>query len=136
MKKTQIALLIFLVIALAVIISMVYQADTYSSFDVARNNPGKEFHIIGILNMEKPVEEIIIGNTLLLTFYMIDDKGYESKVHHLGQKPTDFEKSDQIVLIGKFEEDVFVATSLLLKCPSKYKTEGVESDKDKDMDMV
>jgi cytochrome c-type biogenesis protein CcmE len=126
MKISQITILIFLVIALAVIISMVYQADTYSSFEIAKNNPGKEFHIIGVLNTEMPVKEIVTGNTLLLTFHMIDDKGFEAKVHHLGPKPIDFEKSDQIVLIGKFQEDVFVATSLLLKCPSKYKTEGVE----------
>ncbi|MBS4013504.1 MAG: cytochrome c maturation protein CcmE [Bacteroidetes bacterium] len=126
MKKTQIALLLFLVVVLAVIISMVYQADTYSSFDIARNNAGKEFHIIGVLNTDMPIEEIVTSNTLLLTFYMNDDKGYEAKVHHLGPKPTDFEKSDQIVLIGKFEEDVFVASSLLLKCPSKYKKEGMD----------
>ena len=58
MKKTHIAALIFVVIAIAAIITTVYDADTYASFAEAREHPGRQFHIIGELNPEKPVEAI------------------------------------------------------------------------------
>ena len=37
-------------------------------------------------------------------------------------KPQDFEKSEQIVVIGKMEAGNFVASDILMKCPSKYNT--------------
>jgi cytochrome c-type biogenesis protein CcmE len=35
-------------------------------------------------------------------------------------KPQDFEKSEKVVVIGSMKNDEFIASSLLLKCPSKY----------------
>ncbi len=120
MKKTHIAALIFVVIAIAAIITTVYDADTYASFAEAREHPGRQFHIIGELNPEKPVEEKVEQNTLTFSFYMLDRDGEESKVIYFGGKPQDFEKLDQIVLVGSYNHDNFVASQLLLKCPSKY----------------
>ncbi len=120
MKKTHIAGLVFIVIAIAAIISTVYEADTYSSFAQARENPGKQVHIIGELNAEKPVLETIENDALVFSFYMFDSAGEESKIVHYGPRPQDFEKLEQIVLVGKFKDDMFVASELLLKCPSKY----------------
>ncbi len=120
MKKTHIAALIFVVIAVAAIITTVYDADTYSSFAEAREHPGRQFHIIGELNPDKPIEEKIEQNTLIFSFYMFDNDGEESKVIYFGGKPQDFEKLDQIVLVGSYNQDNFVASQLLLKCPSKY----------------
>lgn len=120
MKKNQIIALIFIVIAIGAIISTIYNADTYASFAEARMNPGKEFHIIGDLSRDKPIEEGVFGGSLQMSFYMKDSHGDETRVVYFGNKPQDFEKSDQVVLIGRFEGDAFVASSLLLKCPSKY----------------
>ena len=120
--------LVFIVIAIGAIISTMYNSDTYASFEVARKHPGREFHIIGELLRDKPIEEKIIDNTLLLTFYMTDKQGGESQVNYLGAQPQDFDKSDQVVLIGKFENDKFIATSLLLKCPSKYNPDDLQME--------
>lgn len=126
MKKTHIIALVFIVVAIGAIISTVYNADTYASFEEARKHPGREYHIIGELLKDKAIEERVVGNSLLLTFYMTDNQGGESKVHYQGARPQDFEKSDQVVLIGKFEDDLFIATSLLLKCPSKYNPDDLQ----------
>jgi len=126
MKKTHIIGLIFIVVAIGAIISTVYNSDTYASFEDARKHPGREFHIIGELIKDKPIEEKIVSNTLMLTFHMTDNQGGESQVTYFGARPQDFEKSDQVVLIGKFEDDLFIATSLLLKCPSKYNPDDLE----------
>ncbi len=123
MKKTHIAALVFLVIAVAAVITTVYDAETYASFPIAQNNPGKQYHIIGELNPDKPVTETIEDNALIFSFYMFDDKGNESKVVHMGARPQDFEKLDQIVIVGQHAQEAFVASQLLLKCPSKYEEE-------------
>jgi len=128
MKKTHILGLIFIVIAVGAIISTVYKADTYASFEQARQHPGREFRIIGELLKDKPIEERIEGNTLLLTFHMTDNQGGESQVNYFGARPQDFDKSDQVVLIGKFHEEMFIATSLLLKCPSKYNPDDLQME--------
>jgi len=127
-KKTHIAALIFIVIAIGAIITTVYDADTYSGFSEARANPGREFHIIGELNRDKPVEEKVINNTLRFSFHMFDNEGKESQVLYFGGKPQDFEKLDQIVLVGQYDqEEMFIASRLLLKCPSKYNADAFES---------
>lgn len=127
MKKTHIAALIFLVIAIAAIIGTVYEADTYADFAHAREHPGRQFHIIGELEKDMPIEENIEKNALFLSFYMKDQKGEQSRVIYFGGKPQDFEKSDQVVLIGRYEQDTFVASQLLLKCPSKYNQNEFET---------
>lgn len=120
MKKSQILVLIFVVVAIGAIISLVYNADTYSSFSEARMHPGREVHIIGDLLRDFPIEEKVVNNTLMLTFHMQDKDGESAEVIYFGNKPQDFEQSDEVVLIGRYEGDQFVASSLLLKCPSKY----------------
>ncbi len=126
MKKTHIIAILFIVVALGAIISTVYNIDTYSSFSEALEHPGREFHIIGQLNRQKPIEEKLLDNALVMTFYMTDSQGDESQVMYYGSKPQDFEKSDQVVLIGKYLDDRFVASSLLLKCPSKYSADDFQ----------
>lgn len=128
MKKTQLIGLIFIVVAIGAIISTVYKADTYSNFEEARQHPGREFHIIGELVTGKPVEEVVEGNSLTLRFFLKDNNGEESEVFYLGGKPQDFEKSDQVVMIGKYADGHFIASSLLLKCPSKYNPDDLQPE--------
>jgi cytochrome c-type biogenesis protein CcmE len=51
---------------------------------------------------------------------MIDGKGNNRKVVYNNSKPQDFEKSEQVVLVGSMKGEEFQASSMLLKCPSKY----------------
>jgi cytochrome c-type biogenesis protein CcmE len=53
-------------------------------------------------------------------FSLIDNKGISKQVVLHKSKPQDFEKSEQIVLIGKMEGNDFHANDILMKCPSKY----------------
>ncbi len=121
MKRNQIVGLVFIAVALGAIVSTVYQSDTYASFADARDNPEREFHIIGELVPGQPIEEEVVDNTLTLRFHLSDGHGGTAEVLYFGGKPVDFERSDQVVLIGSYEDEVFLASSILLKCPSKYK---------------
>lgn len=120
MKTIHIIIILVLVVAVAVVISTLSDTSTYSDFAEASRKPGKEFHIIGKLNRDKPVEYDAQKNANQFSFYMIDDKGLEKRVTYTNTKPQDFEKSEKVVVIGSMKGDEFKATSLLLKCPSKY----------------
>lgn len=120
MKTKHIILIILLVVAVAVVISTMTDSGTYSDFTEAAKKPGKELHIIGTLNREKPVEYDARKNANEFSFFLIDEKGVEKKVIYNNAKPQDFEKSEKVVIIGSMQGDHFRAKSLLLKCPSKY----------------
>jgi len=123
MKKAHIFILVFVVAAIGVILSLFANTSTYTDFSAAVENPGKEFHVIGKLVKEKPIVYDTKVDANKFTFYMTDQKGAERLVTYKGAKPQDFEKSEQVVVIGKIENNEFKASSLLLKCPSKYNDE-------------
>jgi cytochrome c-type biogenesis protein CcmE len=123
MKKTHIFILVFVVAAIGVILSLFANTSTYTDFSAAVDNPGKEFHVIGKLVKDKPIVYDTKVDANKFTFYMTDQKGVERQVTYKGAKPQDFEKSEQVVVIGKIDNNSFEASSLLLKCPSKYNDE-------------
>jgi cytochrome c-type biogenesis protein CcmE len=59
------------------------------------------------------------------SFFIKDSKGMEKKVILFAAKPQDFELSEQIVVTGQMKGEVFYASDLLMKCPSKYKDEEI-----------
>jgi len=120
MKTIHIIIIVVIVVAIAVVVTTVTDSSTYSDFTEAALKPGKELHIIGKLNRNKPIEYDAMKNANQFSFYLIDDKGLEKKVIYNNAKPQDFEKSERVVIIGTMKGDNFVAKSLLLKCPSKY----------------
>ncbi|HEX7412204.1 MAG TPA: cytochrome c maturation protein CcmE [Bacteroidales bacterium] len=120
MKTYHIVLIVIIVMAIGVIISTFTDTSTYTNFKEAGRYPGKEFHIIGKLIKDKPIVYDSKVNANQFSFFMRDDKGIEKQVIYRGSKPQDFEKSEQVVVMGTMEGETFSAKSLLLKCPSKY----------------
>jgi cytochrome c-type biogenesis protein CcmE len=120
MKTYHIILIIIVVIAIGVIISTFTDTSTYSNFTEAGKYPGKEYHIIGKLSKDKPIVYDSKVDANRFSFYMRDEKGLVKQVVYRGTKPQDFEKSEQVVVMGCMEGETFKASSLLLKCPSKY----------------
>ena len=123
MKTIHIIIIIALVIAVAIVITTLTDTNTYSDFNNASASPEKEYQIIGKLDKNKPIEYDAQKDANQFSFYMIDDKGIEKKVIYNKPKPQDFEKSEKVVITGSMKNDEFHATSLLLKCPSKYKAD-------------
>src|SRR5262245_1032677 len=111
MKKTHIAAIIFIAIAIGAILSSVADSGTYADFALASANPGKEFHVVGKLSKERELYYNPHENANIFSFYIIDSKGDEKKVVFNGTKPQDFERSEQIVIIGKMSGSEFHASS-------------------------
>ena len=120
MKRTHIIGIIVIAIAIGAIMTTVADSSTYASFKVSIENPGKEFHVVGQLNKEAEMNYDPQVDANLFTFNLIDNEGVERKVHFKGSKPQDFERSEQVVLIGQYNGDHFEASKILMKCPSKY----------------
>lgn len=123
MKKLHIILIVLIAAAVGVILSTLTDASTYVSFEEAFNMPGKEFHVVGKLDENAEMVYNPEVDAQLFTFNMVDNKGEVKKVFLHKAKPTDFEKSEQIVLIGKTQNGEFHARDVLMKCPSKYNGE-------------
>jgi cytochrome c-type biogenesis protein CcmE len=129
MKKTHIILIVIIAVAIGAILTTLNNTSTYASFQEAKDSPNSEFHIVGKLDKEKETVYDPKINANLFTFYMKDNKGMESKVVLHKNKPQDFERSEQIVLIGKMQGNEFHASEILMKCPSKYNDGKPQEDK-------
>ena len=122
MKKIHVLGIIFIAVAIGAIFTTLSTpfTSTYASFAEAASETGREFHVVGKLNKDKKQIYEPKVNPNLFTFYMVDNKGAECEVILHKNKPQDFERSEQIVLIGKMQNQVFEASDILMKCPSKY----------------
>ena len=119
MKKSSIFGLVVIAIAIAVIISTYSSTSTYGTFNDAKNS-SSALHVVGRLDKQKELNYDATKDANYFSFFMKDSKGQECKVVYTGTKPQDFERSEQIVLVGQMEGGEFHASSILTKCPSKY----------------
>lgn len=120
MKKLHILGILVIAVAIGVIFVSLKNTSTYADFTEAFSNPDKEFHVVGKLDKSQPQIYDPKINPDEFMFSMIDNKGVIKQVVLHKSKPQDFEKSEQIVLIGKMEAGNFHANDILMKCPSKY----------------
>ncbi|MCC5916991.1 MAG: cytochrome c maturation protein CcmE [Cryomorphaceae bacterium] len=126
MKKTHIIALVLIFTAIGVVISTLSDSGTYIDFRSAQINMGKTYTVIGELDKGGEIKYDARNN--LLTFYAIDKIGEVSKVYYRDVKPTDFERSEDITMKGFATDSGFVATEILLKCPSKYNEQNNLAD--------
>ena len=125
MKKYYVIGIILIVSAIAIFISAAQDMSTYATFEDASRN-GKTVKIAGTLVKDMEMVYNPAEDPNYFSFYMEDAAGDKQQVVLLREKPQDFELSEQIVLTGKMAGDAFVASDILLKCPSKYKDEELQ----------
>ena len=120
MKKLHVIGIVIIALAIGVIFVSLKDTSTYADFSEAISNPDKEYHVVGKLDKSQPQIYEPKINADQFMFSMIDNKGLSKRVVLHKSKPQDFEKSEQLVLIGKMEGQEFHANDILMKCPSKY----------------
>ncbi len=123
MNRNIIIALLLIAVGITVFITASKDVSTYASFEVARN--GDKVKIVGQLSKDKPMEYDPQNQPNEFSFFMKDTEGKEKKVILHQPKPQDFEMSEQIVVTGELVGDVFNASEILMKCPSKYKNEEI-----------
>jgi cytochrome c-type biogenesis protein CcmE len=65
--------------------------------------------------------------TKKFTFKIRGEDGEVLTVVYDGAKPGNFDQASHVVCVGKYENGIFHAKELLVKCPSKYQPEGNNS---------
>jgi cytochrome c-type biogenesis protein CcmE len=125
MKKGSILGLVTIAVAIAVIISLYSKTSTYGSFSDAKKT-AVELHVVGHLDKQKELYYDAAKDANYFSFYVKDKQNEECKVIFTGTKPQDFERSEQIVLTGKMVGNEFHATTILMKCPSKYTQDKID----------
>ena len=127
MKKTHIIGIGVIALAIIIIISTLGDASTYVTFkeasEMAKDGEDKSIHVVGKLPKNERGEILGIDESpdkLSFSFMLNDNNNQQEKVYYNNPVPADFMKSEQVVIIGGYRNDVFVAKQILLKCPSKY----------------
>ena len=120
MKKSHIIILLLIAVCIGIVFFSLNSSETYASFTESDKHHSKVYHVVGKLDRSKDIVYDPQSDANLFTFYLVDKDGVEKKVFLHKAKPQDFDKSEQIVVIGKMQEDGFHAKDLLTKCPSKY----------------
>ena len=130
MKRTHI---IFLVGIAALIVGLiVFSAGDFSTYETiqsAQKKMGKSVTIIAKVDKTAPIEYDPIKNSNYMSFYAMDSLGGKTKVVYHNSKPTDFERSERVVLTGVMKNEHFECSKILLKCPSKYKDDKKELER-------
>jgi cytochrome c-type biogenesis protein CcmE len=123
-KLMPVLIMALIGVGVILLISASKDMSTYSTFAQVKNS-GETTKVVGILAKDKPMYYNAEENPNLFKFYMTDQSGEVHQVTLKSAKPQDFELSEQVVATGTFVGDEFVASSILMKCPSKYKNEEV-----------
>ena len=133
MKNTSAISIVFISIIVIIIISTFGDASTYVTFskakDVYESGSLTKFHVVGKLNKDEDnnIQGLMKSDDKMsFTFQMIDEDGMKEKVFYGEPMPPDFLLSEQLVVIGGYENNTFIADDILLKCPSKYTEENIK----------
>ena len=132
MKKSHILIIVVIAAAIGILISTAGDASTYVGFgeayEMATAGNKKDIHVVGELT--KDASGNIVGieqglDKVSFSFVLVDETGRKQKVEYGEPMPQDFTKSEKVVVIGRYDGEVFKASKILLKCPSKYQEENV-----------
>lgn len=118
MKRTHIAIIVTIAVAIGAIMVSINDASTYVGFAQADSTPGTKYTVIGHLDKEAPMD--YNARAQKFAFTAIDKEGNKKKVIYHQPKPQDFERSEEITMKGFSTDSTFVAEEILMKCPSKY----------------
>lgn len=136
MKKIHILGVGVIAMAIAIIVSTAGDASTYVNFSqaekLAQDGDNGSIHVVGTLKKDAAgqIQEMAYKPEVdpnYFVFTLLDNNSREQKVVYRSPKPQDFDKSEQVVVIGRMEENHFEAEKILLKCPSKYNNEKLET---------
>lgn len=125
MKKAYIVVLVLIAAAVGIIISSYGKFSTYETFSSAMAKPGSTFHVVGQLDTAKPQIYDPLVNANQFVFFAKDKDGHSHKVIFNGTKPQDFERAEQLVMVGQMDGEDFRCSSIQMKCPSKYEADQI-----------
>ena len=115
MSKTgRIVGIVVVVVLVALAVYMFVDSVTPYTQDFEEAKSGKTLQVWGMIDLDS-----VQGNS----FNLMDEVGNSLPVISQDMLPPEFENSSSTVCIGSWDGQSFIATKVLLKCPSKYNEE-------------
>ncbi len=136
MKITHLIGIVVIAVAIGMIITTMGDASQYVNFtqakDMAQHGRTAKIHVVGALkkNAQGQVLDLQYDPAVdanYFAFTLIDNEKRAERVVYRNPKPADFERSEQVVVIGSFQNNQFIADKILMKCPSKYQEDKLET---------
>lgn len=122
-KKLIIGILLLVGFSGVLLSSFGNQVGGYMNFTQAKDT-GANAHVVGTWIKDKHFSYDPASN--IFRFEMKDQAGNTFPVEYHDMKPPNFEDAEQVVVEGKMQGDKFVASHILVKCPSKYNDQPMQ----------
>jgi cytochrome c-type biogenesis protein CcmE len=137
MKISYIIGLLVIAAAVGYIISLSGDTSQYvnfqEAFQLASQGRSAKVHVVGELTKNAQGEVVGVDYDPLkdanyLAFDLVDDRQIVQRVvcYNPPASMQDFKRSEKVVVIGQVKGDQFVASEILMKCPSKYEEKQVQ----------
>lgn len=91
---------------------------THDFRDVARRS-GELLQVPGVVDKQAPQNYDTTAGTFEFTLLDVEKRADRLRVRSHRVKPANFDQASQVVCIGTFQNGVFEARQILVKCPSK-----------------
>lgn len=136
MKLTHILGIIVIALAIGIIVSTAGDASVYTTFSkaeaMAKDGDADMVHVVGKLpkNSSGKITDMLYNPQIdpnHFEFTLVDNENRPQRVVYSSPKPQDFDRSEQVVVIGAMQGDHFQCNKILLKCPSKYQDGKLET---------
>jgi cytochrome c-type biogenesis protein CcmE len=118
-KKSWIALSAGLAFTAVLLLSFGQQVGGYASF--AEVKDGQQATVVG----DSVLAQTYSRQENVFRFRLRDEKGTVRRVRYPAPKPANFDRAEKVVVSGTMREGAFHADDILVKCPSKYKEQGL-----------
>ncbi len=136
MKVIHILGIIVIAIAIGMLVTTAGDVSKYvdfkEAFEMASQGNQSQIHVIG--KLKKDAKGKIIGmrynpveDPNYFSFVLMDNNNEEKTVIFNSPKPADFDRAEQIVIVGSVKNNQFIANKILMKCPSKYQEGKLET---------
>jgi cytochrome c-type biogenesis protein CcmE len=136
MKIAHIIAIVAIAVGIGCIVSLSSDSSVYVTFgkaiEMAQDGDAEPVHVVGKLKKDAAgqIEGLFYKPQLdpnHFEFTLVDNDNRVQKCIYSSPKPADFDRSEQVVVIGAMQGDHFQTQKILLKCPSKYQDGTLET---------
>lgn len=135
MKLSHIIGIIVIAVSIGIVVSSYGDSSAYVTFGkamaMAKDGDADMVHVVGKLKKDAvgKAEGLLYQPQIdpnHFEFTLVDNENLVQKCVYNSPKPQDFDRSEQVVVIGAMNGDHFQTQKILLKCPSKYQEGKLE----------
>ena len=122
-------MLVLIAGVIGVLLSLMPGLSTYETIANAKSKPSVYFTVAAKIDPTQKVQYDELKDPNFCKFTVIDEKGEKMDVVYRNAKIKDMEKSERLIMGGKYNGEYFDCNQIQVKCPSKYKDDMNQAKK-------